>query len=309
MKRFSNILFVLEPGLDNAEAFGRALSLANNNQATITAVGIVEPSSVTRENNLLEGMIDACSEQLDSLVRSVPPSRVAIETSVLVGKAFIEIIRDVIRSDRDLVVKAAERPGRRLGGGTDMKLLRKCPSPVWIIHPTQEKAYQVILVALDYEPDNPENAALNAQLLEMAASLALSEFGELHILHAWQLDQENFLRSSRSGLSASEVDGMLELEKKRRSEWLTDCVEKCYERLGTNLSGYLKPTVHLEKGRAQELIPACASNLNAELIVMGTVGRTGVAGMFVGNTAEHVLGEIECSVLTVKPAGFQSPII
>lgn len=41
---------------------------------------------------------------------------------------------------------------------------------------------------------------------------------------------------------------------------------------------------------------------------MGTVCRTGLSGFFIGNTAEKILDEVHCSVLTVKPDGFQSPI-
>jgi nucleotide-binding universal stress UspA family protein len=41
---------------------------------------------------------------------------------------------------------------------------------------------------------------------------------------------------------------------------------------------------------------------------MGTVARTGVAGLFIGNTAEAILEQIECSVLAVKPEGFETPV-
>ncbi len=41
---------------------------------------------------------------------------------------------------------------------------------------------------------------------------------------------------------------------------------------------------------------------------MGTVCRTGIPGLIIGNTAERVLDSVKCSVLTVKPAGFVSPI-
>ena len=45
-----------------------------------------------------------------------------------------------------------------------------------------------------------------------------------------------------------------------------------------------------------------------DTIVMGSVGRTGLAGFFIGNTAETVLSRVKCSVLTVKPDGFVSPV-
>ena len=45
-----------------------------------------------------------------------------------------------------------------------------------------------------------------------------------------------------------------------------------------------------------------------DLVIMGTVCRTGVAGFFIGNTAENVLQQVDCSVLTVKPEDFVSPV-
>jgi len=41
---------------------------------------------------------------------------------------------------------------------------------------------------------------------------------------------------------------------------------------------------------------------------MGTVGRVGIPGFFIGNTAEEILKRVECSVLAIKPAGFVSPV-
>jgi len=57
-----------------------------------------------------------------------------------------------------------------------------------------------------------------------------------------------------------------------------------------------------------KLIPKLAQTKGIELIVMGTVCRTGVAGLIIGNTAENVLRQVDCSVLTVKPEGFVSPV-
>ena len=45
-----------------------------------------------------------------------------------------------------------------------------------------------------------------------------------------------------------------------------------------------------------------------DLITMGTVGRSGISGLFLGNTAEKVLGHCDCSILALKPPGFKSPI-
>ncbi len=71
---------------------------------------------------------------------------------------------------------------------------------------------------------------------------------------------------------------------------------------------YDKRTVHLIKGQAGDVIPNLAESLEVDLVVIGTVGRTGVPGLLIGNTAETILNAVDCSVLTLKPEGFETPI-
>ena len=60
------------------------------------------------------------------------------------------------------------------------------------------------------------------------------------------------------------------------------------------------------------IVPAGGSDLVAEVrtdvLIMGPLSRCGEAGFFVANTAESVLGKVDCSVLTVKPEGFVTPV-
>ena len=71
---------------------------------------------------------------------------------------------------------------------------------------------------------------------------------------------------------------------------------------------HLQHRIHLVKGEAALVIPKLAHEKQVDLIVMGTVCRTGIAGFFIGNTAEKILQDVDCSVLTVKPEGFVSPV-
>jgi len=41
---------------------------------------------------------------------------------------------------------------------------------------------------------------------------------------------------------------------------------------------------------------------------MGTIGRSGLAGLLIGSTAEKLIDRVNCSILAIKPANFQSPI-
>ncbi len=316
IKRFSNILFVAESGADESEAFGHAVTLANNNQALMTVIGLVDDSGLRKEgatvaSELLDAMFEQRRDHLQTLVQSAVATVPGIKTKVLVGKGFLEIIREVLQHQRDLVIKSvesAEGIGQRLFGGTDMKLLSKCPCPVWVIKSAQQQGPREILVAVDYEPENPENNALNLQILEMASSLALANFSELHIVHAWRVEHEAMLRSPRLNFSSAEVDAMVQDEEDSRRRWLTDIVERGCATQGKEAASYLEPQLHLVNGSARVVVPECASKLGADLVVMGTVGRSGIPGFLMGNTAKAILDQIDCSVLAIKPAGFVSPV-
>jgi nucleotide-binding universal stress UspA family protein len=62
------------------------------------------------------------------------------------------------------------------------------------------------------------------------------------------------------------------------------------------------------KGEAGDVIPGLAQVKQVDLIVMGTVSRSGLPGFLIGNSAEKVLPLVDCSLLTVKPEGFVSPV-
>jgi universal stress protein E len=142
---------------------------------------------------------------------------------------------------------------------------------------------------------------LSKVILDLATSLAAQERGELHIVHAWELQGESSLRHGRNALPKADVDAMVRAARSAHEHALERLLAK-YERSG--LSGY----VHVLKGRPADVIRRQAAEHRVELIIMGTVGRTGVPGFFIGNTAENVLTRADCSVLTVKPADFVSPV-
>jgi nucleotide-binding universal stress UspA family protein len=319
MQRFKNILFVAEPTADNSAALTRAIALAINNQASLTVIGLV--TALPRDmqmaivavtpTELLDSVVADKHHELAEMVKATTPDeRLPVVVKVLVGTVFLEIIREVLRNDHDLVIKAAEQHEsvkETLFGSTDMHLMRKCPSPVWIIKPTDHEHYRRILAAVDQDPENATTDALNRQILEMSSSLAVTEVAELHIVHAWHAYQEEYFRSARFGVSLADVAAMVQEEKDARTRWLNDLVTTQRTR-ESDARKYLEPQLHIVKGQARHEIPRVARELDVELIVMGTLGRVGIPGFFMGNTAEEILKQIDCSVLAIKPPGFVSPV-
>lgn len=323
MKRFKNILCVVNPLKVCKPTMIRAATLAKNNQARLTVVDVVE--RVTAGIGMPEG--GPISEDLQTMIMNDHSQRLEIElepyrkqieikTDVIVGTPFLEIIREVLRNERDLVIKATEHQHwlDRLFASDDMHLLRKCPCPVWLIKHLAPRTHRCILAAVDagemYPPDEQKaRHILNRKILDMASSLALSDFAELHVVHVWDAVGESTLRNSGfMMLQEKEVSAYVEKVRKHHAASFDRLITEVTSNFGQNAIDYLKPRVHLVKGWAREEVPALANQIEADLVVMGTVARTGISGFFMGNTAETILNRIDCSVLAVKPPGFLTPV-
>jgi len=66
--------------------------------------------------------------------------------------------------------------------------------------------------------------------------------------------------------------------------------------------------LHVGQDSPSHAILAGVKHCRADLVVMGTVSRSGIPGLFVGNTAERLIDRLDRSLLAVKPAGFESPV-
>ena len=322
MKRFKQILCVLTYGKQDQLALQRAVSLAENNNAKLTVVAVtplvIADIEITKgdpvSTDLQETIVTVKQQELENLVQPYR-ERLVIHTKVLVGISFLEIIREVLRLRHDLVIKIPDTADwlGRLFGSDDMHLLRKCPCPVWLIKLETAKPYRRVLAAVDVSNEGlPDECnakmALNRQILEMAISLALSEFAELHIVHAWEAIGESAMRGAFMHAPEEKIIVYVEQVRQQHQARFDSLIYEVTNRMGQDAVNYLKPQAHLVKGQARREIPVLAKQISCDLVVMGTVARTGIPGFIMGNTAETILNQIDCSVLAIKPPGFHTPV-
>ena len=257
-----------------------------------------EPAAVIRER-----IVEDESQRLEQWVDFVRRSGVQVSGKMLYGMPFLEIIREVLRNEHDLVMTTAEDPRglkEKLFGSAAMHLMRQCPCPVWVMKASQPEWCTRIMAAVDPTPLDKEQYPINLKIMDLATALARREQCELVVVHTWTFPVEHSLRSGHFG-SSSEVD-----------RWVREARDLHRLRLAELLQPYalqdLKHQVYLLKGEAGYLIPELAAAKEVGLIVMGTVSRTGASGLLIGNTAEKILRQVNCSVLTIKPDGFVTPV-
>ena len=310
MDRFKRILIAASPGHLEPLTLRSAVKLADANDAKLTLIDVVAPLPPWRRKVNVEGrVIDVegalhkdREERLRSLLENTQ-ARPDTEVIVTVGEPFIEVIRRVLADHHDLVFVGGPAPEKphapELNSGV-MHLLRKCPVPVWVVRPSRSDNRRV-LALVDPDPDDPVRHGLNDLVLDLATSLARREGADLHIAHAWMLAGEATLRSSPYvQLPGAVIDVMVTDAEAMRHRQL-DALAIRHVSEGDR-------TMHMLAGPPGDVLPRLAERLDVGVVVMGTVGRTGLRGLIMGNTAETILRAVRCSVLAVKPEGFVTPV-
>jgi universal stress protein E len=308
MRRFQNLLYVTRGTAGQIDALKQALALARNNGAELHALVVspvlpkkLETHEASYETSLAE-RIEADIANAQSELK-MNPDEVSVSVAVECGDTpAVRIVRRVLRGAHDLLVKESEPDVRQGFRALDMELLRSCPCPVWLCRPISRSGPE-IRVAAAVEPQTSEAAArdLALQLLQLARSLADSCNGELDIISCWDFAFENDFRNSPwTTMSEEALTETIDTTEREHLDALQEVIRE------SGIGGRIR--VHHARGRPDQTIPKLVDTLDIDVLVMGTVARTGLQGFIMGNTAENVLREIRCSLVALKPNGFVSPI-
>lgn len=308
MKRFKNILFYAEEGVNCDQALAGAAKLACGNGAHLTIVDVIpEPEGAAtweKEHGLdLVGILkEQYRTKLEKLAETLDIPHDHVKTQILVGIPFVAIIRTVITQQYDLLIKSAQRnqgPWDQIFGSSDMHLMRKCPCPVWIDRERTVRPYGRILAAVD--PSAGQSIELAEKIMQLATSLAANESAQLDVVHCWQADGETMMKSGFGKVPEEKRIAYVESVKSEHAAEFSQLITP----FDLNLDS---ENVHMIKGIAAKKVYELSKEIQADLIIIGTVGRTGIPGFFIGNTAENILQSTQCSVMAVKPEGFVSPV-
>lgn len=309
MELFENVLFVTSGDDGVADARDQALLLACSNGTPLTALIVCPelPDYLGNYRDLITaGLRQQLLDALDSALASCNPGARNISLTVQLEEGSmpaVRIIRRVLEDGHGVVIKAAGFQSGTSGfHSLDMELLRKCPCPVWLCRPVPEQTTgAVVAVAIDPECETPEARTLALRLLRFARTLADARGCSLHVVSCWDYVFEEYLRHNiRMDIDDAALDMVvMEVRNGHRSALQGLLVES-----GINA----KYEVHHLRGKADELIPRHTRENAVDVLVMGTLGRTGIPGFIIGNTAENIVQKISCSLVAFKPEGFISPV-
>lgn len=304
MNDYKNVLAYVDERPESQVALVQAAAMARSAGTKASIIDVIEAlNDLTRwpEGDDLESLRTLLSDSRKEILR-LQSDKVGLrdaKVTVTFGKASHEIIRQVLRGGHDLVIKVARgrKDGRRiLFGSVGMHLVRKCPVPVWLVQPGAHSSPRRILAAVN--PVGEGREQMCKKILEHANALAAKWGAELHVLHSWNPTAEAILRDRLGALSVADY-------VHRTHTTAARALETLLEQTRTKLA---PAQVHLEMGSPVDTIVNVVREQMIDVVVMGSVGRSGQAGQLIGHVTEEILMRVDCGVFCIKPEDFVCPI-
>jgi len=309
MLRYRNILVYIDPTQEHQPALKRAAEIAE--KATDVSITLfltcydltyemTSLSSAEERETMQSLVIKENQAWLDTLAAPYLESGLTIRSQILWhNRPFQAAIQLILKDGYDLLIKSTH-PHSQLSAilftPTDWNLLRKCPIPLLLVKADTWPENGNILCAIDCKSIlDSEHHELSESILLGANDIASMVKSNIHIVNAYPSPPMNIMMELPEFDPIHYEDGL----KKLHQETLNKYAEKY------NIN---PENTHLQQGIAEDVISDVAKELDAALVILGTVGHSGLGATLLGHTAEQVIDKLNCDLLALKPKGFISPI-
>jgi|TARA_Y100000310_G_scaffold344698_1_gene458872 universal stress protein E len=300
----TKLLIVIDPKRNDQPALDRALEIA---RLIDISLHIVVFSNKNVEDELTLSVDPALTQGfekdhdrirqvwLDQLAAPIREEGLKVTTEVRLFKRLYEsIIQVALEEDVAMVYKPIRHHNvlqRALFNSTDWNLIRLCPLPLLLVSDSRPVKGRDIIAAVDLSSEDDDHGELNRLLLSQAVMISRLIQSQVKIVNA---------STPGSGELNSSVESKVQ-----------QGIDDAYRDKALALADQFKlpsAQVIIKEGSAEKVVNELAESSNAAVIILGTVARSGLAGLFIGNTAERVLEDSKSDVLVVKQADFTSPI-
>ncbi len=300
MKKRMQILVIVDPALKRSPALLRAMALARRMEATLLLRLFEytrELAQATRHGFDLEAYLRGRRSRLEEFAGHLRREGFTVECGVNWGNPKADlVVREALALNPDLVVKDVEAEAGSLRGllsGLDWQLLRECPAPLMLVHPGTGNLPKRILAAVDPLDEDGKPHELNVDILDAANALAMQSGATLDVVHAFDFVPFAVEPEFMTGW-VPDPTVYRELRELHAGELYRLCREQ----------GLPPGSMHVLDGDPARVIPEFADKHMASLVVMGSIHRSGLQRLLIGNTALALFDHLKCDVLALKPAGF-----
>lgn len=295
MKNINTILVAVDLSDFCVSALKEAARLAHRNRAKLHVVHVVTQDLIKGHRERFNVPISQVLGEIRSQVfdyseRHVEPGT-RFEVRVEVGHAVEQIIAVASEISADLIVLGAHGQGRRKSNDIGMiaaRCVRRAPFPVLLVRSSQVGAFRKVVAAVDF-------SKASRFALEQAAIVADRDSASLHVLHIHRVPWQWFIDSEmESALPKSDEQIRLSAELRQEMARFVRPVRSAFPELEIETA-----IVDFEDGVATE-IRTYADMIEADLVVIGAQGRSGIRDLLLGTTAERFIHRSSCCVLTVR---------
>jgi nucleotide-binding universal stress UspA family protein len=295
MRELKRIIVGHDLGVGGELALRSAAALAKRCGATLRLVHVVEPLDAYQRIShpltlpfTLEEIALKTGARLQALAASPELAGRRAEYEVRSGKPFVELIIAARAWSADLiVVGGSSRTEEPFLGSTSERILRKALIPVMVAKRPLSSEAKTFFVPTDFS-----SCARNAA--EGALMLAKSFSARVIFFHA--LDWAPLYTVAYAHEFGVSVPTSPPNPEDMEPEW-----EAFLAGLPLDKVDWQKST---EEGQAATDIVTQAEHVQADMIVIGTHGRSGLPHMLLGSVAEKVVRTASCPVLTIRPEVF-----
>ena len=283
MKLIDKILLSTDFSESAEDALQAALYLAKTYQAELLVLHVIADfqAAVAELPESVRGVVTGQLQEIEDRCarEGVQAGQMLLET----GNPFEHIVQQADFHDVNMIVMGAKgienEAGHRVGI-TAQKVMRKARKPVWTVKQGMGMPIKRIVCAVDFS--DPARHALGN-----AVHLARNLGAELSVLHVIQP-----LSGLGVGMGKTAEKTKVEYEEKEREKF-----EACFKDI--DIHG-ITCNKEIRQGKPHQEILQLTNQLRADLLVMGSEGRTGMARFLMGSVAEKVVREMPCSVMMVK---------
>jgi universal stress protein E len=266
-------------------AVERALLLAEQAGAAVVLLHVVDEDQPDR---IVRSEIAEAQRHLQGHLEGRGDGQ-SVEVEVVAGVAHQTIAATAAARGADLVVLGAHR--RRLlrdvfVGTTAERVIRAGGHPVLMVNQPVQGAYGRVVVGVDFSQAS-EHALLTAR------RLGLLDQAQVAIVHGFVAVGRDMMRYAN--VDEAEVARHVAVSANEAAAQASAFLAH------TDLAG-LAPAVFIEEATPTEAIARKARDLQADLVVVGTRGLSGLSRLLLGSVADEVLRTSERDVLAVPPA-------
>lgn len=299
MATYQDVLVVLDPSTEQQKALARAIELAEHTACKLTAfLSIYDFSyemttmlSGEERESMRQAVITDREIWIQELLQQARNKGIACRVKVVWhNRPFEAVVQTVTDHGYDLVIKGTHDHDvlkSMIFTPTDWHILRKCPCPVLLVKEHAWPEQGNILAAVNAGSEKAHHKALNQLIIRQAKAMAAMLNAKVHLVNAYP---------------GTPIHVAIEIPEFNPVEY-NDSMRHHHVDAANALAGQFDITsdaVHVLEGMPEDVIPRIAKELDAEMVLIGTIGRTGLSAAIIGNTAEHVIDRLDCDVLALK---------